>query len=100
MDFQDEDLVMTQKKTMIPVRNLRLASHLQQVYKNMAILGLDAVPNTWKDAPKVWKCLFHYHSAAVYAIRLRTLSDKRGYLVNRDCVVGVCFSVYFLFCSS
>ena len=46
MDCQDEDLVMTQKKTMIPVRNLRLASHLQQVYKNMAILGLDAVPNT------------------------------------------------------
>ena len=44
MDFQDEDNETTQKKNDATARNP--AYHLRQVYKNLAILGLNVVPGT------------------------------------------------------
>ena len=68
MDFQDEDNETTQKKKILPARNP--AYHLRQVYKNLAILGLNVVPGTWKDAQKDW---------SAYSIVTVLLSMRFGY---------------------
>ena len=82
MDFQDKN-----NETTPPIKDVTCggparhpAYHLRQVYKKLAILGLNVVPGTWKlgwnllkRCAKGLKCLFHCRSAALL------LSMRFGY---------------------